>query len=293
MRSGNELSIALSGGTRLYGILGHPVTHSLSPLMQTCAFQHHNLDCIYVPFPVLPDHLPVALSGASALGINGLNVTIPHKEAILPLLDVVSDEAEFVGAVNTVVIRDGHTTGYNTDGIGFLQPLVELGLVFSEMRACVLGAGGAARAITMALLQSGCAHLTLTNRTQERAERLRSALQERFPQARLDCVPFQRAADAARESQLVVNSTAVGLSPKSVSLLPETALHAKQVVYDIVYRPLHTPFLQLAQHQGAKVVPGIDMLIGQGSEAFRLWTGLTFPIPEIHQLLMPFLKTFH
>ncbi|MDH3599817.1 MAG: shikimate dehydrogenase [Candidatus Tectomicrobia bacterium] len=289
MTHANEFSYTLSGATRLYGIFGHPITHSLSPLMQTFAFQHHHLDCVYVPFPVAPERLSEALPGAIALGIHGLNVTIPHKEAILSLLDAVSAEAQFVGAVNTVVIRDGQTTGYNTDGIGFLQPLTELGMVFADTSVCVLGAGGAARAITMALLQAGCPELTLTNRTPTRAEQLVAALQDRFSQAHLRCVPFAQAADAAHESGLVVNATSVGLSPESADLLPETALRPQQVVYDIVYRPLHTPLLQAAQRHGATIVPGIDMLIGQGAEAFRLWTGLPFPIAELRRLLHPFL----
>ncbi|HEY7711438.1 MAG TPA: shikimate dehydrogenase [Candidatus Entotheonella sp.] len=284
-----EFSYTLSGATRVYGIFGHPITHSLSPLMQTYAFQQHHLDCVYVPFPVAPGRLSEALSGAIALGIHGLNITIPHKEAILPLLDAVTVEAQFVGAVNTVVIRDGQTTGYNTDGLGFLQPLSELGVAFADISVCVLGAGGAARAITMALLQAGCPELTLSNRTPARAEQLGVALQDRFPQAHLRCVPFAQAAAAARESELVVNATSVGLAPDAANLLPETALRPQQVVYDIVYRPLHTPLLQAAQRRGATIVPGIDMLIGQGAEAFRLWTGLPFPTAELRPLLHSFL----
>jgi hypothetical protein len=133
----------------------------------------------------------MAVAGAVALGICGFNVTIPHKETIVPLLDEVAVEASFVGAVNTVRIVDGRTVGYNTDGEGFLQPLRALNLPLTDMPVCVLGAGGAARAITMALLQAGCPILTVTNRTHERSERLVSALRERFPQARLSAVPFR------------------------------------------------------------------------------------------------------
>ncbi len=289
MVQASEFSYPLSGATRLYGILGHPVAHSLSPLMQTFALQHHGLDSLYVPFPVAPDRLPQALTGAVALGICGLNVTIPHKEAILTLLDEVSPEAQFVGAVNTVDIRDGRTVGYNTDGIGFLQPLQRLGMTFGQTSVCVLGAGGAARAITMALLQVGCPVLTLANRTLARAKQLTAALRERFPQAQTQCVPFEQAAQAAHESSLIVNATSVGLHNDGRILLPDASLHPGQVVYDIVYRPFHTPLLQAAQHRGATVVPGIEMLIGQGAEAFRLWTERTFPVPEIRQLLQPFL----
>lgn len=287
MVSGSELAHALSGTTRLYGILGHPITHSLSPLMQTYAFQHHGLDCLYVPFPVLPDRLPSALAGAIALGICGLNVTLPHKEAILPLLDEVSVEAEFVGAVNTVDIRDGRTIGYNTDGVGFLLPLQDMQMTFSSISACILGAGGAARAITMALLRAGCPALTLCNRTPERAQRLCEALRERFPQSHIQSAPFEHAAPAARDSGLIVNATAVGLHPGDQPLLPETAFRPEHVVYDIVYRPLHTEFLQTAKRRGATIVTGIEMLIGQGAEAFRIWTDRAFPAPEIRRLVHP------
>jgi shikimate dehydrogenase len=287
MTPGNELAHAISGSTRLYGILGHPITHSLSPLMQTFAFQHHHLDCLYVPFPVPPNHLSQALTGAIALGIRGLNITIPHKETILPLLDEISTEAEFIGAVNTVDIRDGRAIGYNTDGGGFLLPLQELRLPFADTSACVLGAGGAARAVTVALLQTGCPELTLCNRTPERAHRLCDDLRQRFPQARINWVPLPHAAAAARDSRLIVNTTAVGLHPGDPQLLPETTFRPEHVVYDIVYRPLHTRLLQAAKQCGATVVPGIEMLLGQGAEAFRIWTDHPFPIPAIRRLVHP------
>ncbi len=287
MASGSELTHAISGATRIYGILGHPIAHSLSPLMQTFAFQHHRLDGLYVPFPVLPDRLPDALAGAIALGICGLNVTIPHKEAILPLIDEISTEAEFLGAVNTVHIQEGRTIGYNTDGVGFLLPLQEMQMAFPSISACILGAGGAARAITMALLRAGCPALTLCNRTAERADRLAQELQERFPQSQIQSAPFTCVASAARNSDLIVNATAVGLHPGDQPLLPETVFRPEHVVYDIVYRPLHTDFLETAKRRGATIVTGIEMLIGQGAEAFRIWTDRTFPTPDIRRLVLP------
>ena len=284
---------AISGTTRLYGIFGHPVEHSLSPLMQTYAFQHHGLDCLYVPFPVPPERLAQAVTGAVALGIHGFNVTIPHKEHILSMLDDISEAAQFVGAVNTVDIREGHTVGYNTDGIGFLQPLQARNVSWPDTTVCIIGAGGAARAITMALLQQGCPSLTVVNRTPERGERLVEALQVQFPQSDIRFVPLPQAAQTARASTLVINATAVGLHDDGAPLLPDTSFHAKQIVYDIVYRPLYTTLLRTAQHCGATVVPGIDMLIGQGAEAFRLWTGCTFPVEPVRRLLQPLIETPH
>ena len=287
MTSGNERAPAISGSTRVYGILGHPITHSLSPLMQTFAFQHHDLDCLYAPFPVSPERLPQALAGAVALGVGGLNVTIPHKEAIMPLLDEVAVDAQLIGAVNTVDIRDGRTMGYNTDGVGFLLPLRELNLAFAAASTCMLGAGGAARAIAIALLQAGCPELTLCNRTAARAQRLSDELRQQFPQARLRCIPFEDAADAAREATLIVNATSLGLHAGDPQPLPAETFRPGHVVYDIVYRPLYTMFLQTAKARGARVVPGIEMLIGQGAEAFRIWTGRPFPTQAVRDLIYP------
>lgn len=282
-------TVSVSGSTHLYGIMGDPIAHSLSPLMHTRAFQHHCLDCLYVPFLVPPQSLAAAVAGAVALGMRGFNVTIPHKEAIFSRLDEVSVEAQFIGAVNTVRVHEGRTIGYNTDGEGFLQPLSALSVVFPETSVCVLGAGGAARAITMALLQAGCPELVVANRTFQRGARLVAALQERFPQAHIKAVALNEAEPVASRSTLIVNTTAVGLHPEGAALLSASCFHAGQMVYDIVYRPLDTPLLQVARQRGATVIPGIDMLIGQGAEAFRIWTALTFPVPLIRRLLEPFL----
>jgi shikimate dehydrogenase len=281
---------AVSGSTRLYGIMGYPVAHSLSPLMHTVAFQHYGLDCLYVPFPVAPEHLATAVPGAVALGVCGFNVTIPHKETIIPQLDEVSTAARFVGAVNTVQVVDGRTVGHNTDGEGFLQPLRALPLPFVETSALVLGAGGAGRAVAMALLQAGCPVLTVANRTHERAIRLVAALQEDFPSAHCRAMPLAQVSQVACNSTLIVNATSVGLHHSAEVLLPETCFRPGQVVYDLVYRPLHTLLLRTAARCGATVVPGIDMLIGQGAEAFRLWTGLTFPVAAVRHVLQPFLS---
>jgi shikimate dehydrogenase len=291
MPNREQNSYTVSGTTHLYGIMGYPIAHSLSPVMQTFAFRHHGLDCVYVPFPVTPDRLADAVVGAVALGVCGLNVTIPHKEAIMAYLDEVSVEAQFIGAINTVVIREGRTIGYNTDGEGFLQPLRAMDMPFRDTVGLVLGAGGGARALTMALLEAGCATLMVVNRTRERAERLVVSLRERFPQAQIRAIPFDYAVECARDSTLIVNATSVGLHSTEESILPEACFRPEQVVYDIVYRPLYTSLLQAARRRGATVIPGIDMLIGQGAVAFQLWTGLPLPVAAVRRVLQPFLHT--
>ena len=287
--SRQDVSWLVSGSTQLYGIMGYPIAHSLSPLMHTCAFRHHRLDCIYMPFPVPPEHLHNAVRGATALGVCGFNVTIPHKETIMAYLDEVTEEARAIGAVNTVYLRADRLVGHNTDGAGFLQPLHALQRPFADMTSLILGAGGAARAIAMALLQSGCPRLTIANRTYARAERLISDLQAYFPHVLLQAVAFERAVQEASAHTLIVNATSIGLHDGGEELLPARCFRPEHVVYDIVYRPLYTPFLQTAQRRGATIITGIDMLIGQGAVAFQLWTGQPFPTEAVRQALQPFL----
>ena len=274
-----------SGSTRLYGIMGYPIGHSLSPLMHTLAFRHHGLDAVYVPFSVAPEDLAKAVAGAMALGVAGFNVTIPHKEAIMACLDEVTDEARAIGAVNTVHAQDGRTTGYNTDGAGFLQPLQNLGAPLNELAVCVLGAGGAARALAAALLDAGCPQLVITNRTHARSERLAADLQKRFVAVEVRAVPMSDAADAARQSRLLVNATSIGMHEGDEPLLPNRCFGPDQIVYDIVYRPLNTPFLQAARAAGTTTIGGLDMLLGQGAAAFTIWTGLAFPLEAVRPAL--------
>lgn len=278
----------VSGTTRLYGIMGYPIAHSLSPMMQTFALRQCHIDGLYMPFLVEPARLAAAVAGAVALGVCGFNVTIPHKEAIMAHLDDVSAAARAIGAVNTVQIRDGKTIGYNTDGEGFLQPLHVLQVPLQTTTTCLLGAGGAARAVAMALLAAGGPVLTVANRTLERAERLVAELQRAFPHARVTAVPWAEAATVAGDSTVIVNATSVGLHETGGALLPASCFCPEQIVYDLVYRPLYTPLLQTAQRGGATVIPGLDMLIGQGAAAFQLWTGVPFPTAAVRQMLQPF-----
>ena len=275
----------VSGSTRLYGIMGHPIRHSLSPLMHTLAFRHHGMDAVYVPFPVAPDNLAKAVAGAVALGVAGFNVTIPHKEAIMACLDDVTDEARAIGAVNTVHVQDGRTTGHNTDGAGFLQPLQNLGTPLNQLSVCVLGAGGAARALSAALLSAGCPRLVIANRTDARSERLAADLQTRFVAAEVRAVPMSDAANVAQQSRLLVNATSLGMHAGDEPLLPSRCFGPEQIVYDIVYRPLNTPFLKDARAAGATTIGGLDMLLGQGAAAFTIWTGLAFPLAAVRPAL--------
>jgi shikimate dehydrogenase len=274
--------------TLLYGIFGYPIGHSLSPLMHNTAFAHHGLDALYLPFAVHPTHLEIAVKSIVALLIRGVNVTIPHKQAVMPWLDEVSPEARLIGAVNTIHLRDGRLHGYNTDGMGFLRALEEAGSDVAGRSVMLLGAGGAARAIAVQLCLSGIRQLHLANRTPTRAAELARFLKQNVPHADISVVSMGASSLAAHlpHCDIVVNATSVGMHPGDPMVLPSTELGPRHLVCDIVYRPLHTPLLRAAQRQGARTVDGLGMLLHQGAKAFEIWTEHAFPLALIRARLL-------
>jgi shikimate dehydrogenase len=270
------MPLRIDGRTRLVGLLGYPVEHSLSPAMQNAAFAAAGLNCCYVPLLTPPSEIGAALHGLSALGFMGANVTIPHKQTVIPYLDELSPEARGIGAVNTIVLRDERRTGHNVDGIGFLAALAELGVQIKGSRALVLGAGGAARGVVYSLAHNGAA-VTLLNRTSDRAHALIDDLRRHLPQAQLTGGPLVReaVAEAAVHADLIVNTTSVGMSPhEDESPWPEgVPFPTKAVAYDLVYVPGETCFLKTARAAGARTLNGLPMLVHQGAAAFHLWTG--------------------
>jgi shikimate dehydrogenase len=272
----------------LYGIFGYPIGHSLSPLMHNTAFAHHALDAMYLPFAVRPAHIGIAVKSIAALHIYGVNVTIPHKQAVMAWLDELTPEARLIGAVNTIHLRDGGLHGYNTDGIGFLRALEEAGSEVAGRTVMLLGAGGAARAIAVQLCLSGIRRLYLANRTSTRAEALAAFLKQNLPPADISVVSMGEASLAAHlpHTDIVVNATSVGMHPRDPLVLPSTELSPRHLVCDIVYRPLQTPLLRAAQQQGARTVDGLGMLLHQGAKAFEIWTEHAFPIPLIRARLL-------
>jgi shikimate dehydrogenase len=280
--------LSLHGQTMLYGIFGYPIGHSLSPLMHNTAFTHYGLDAVYLPFAVPPAHLEMALKSIVALHMGGVNVTIPHKQAVMAWMDDLSPEARLIGAVNTIHLRDGRLHGYNTDGIGFLRALGEVGSDVAGRTVMLLGAGGAARAIAVQLCLSGIRRLYLANRTLARAEDLAAFLQQNVPHADISVVTLGEASLAAYlpDTDIVVNATSIGMHPHDPMLLPPHELGPRHLVCDIVYRPLHTPLLRAAQRQGARTVDGLGMLLHQGAKAFEIWTEHTFPLALIRDRLL-------
>lgn len=270
----------ISARTAVTGIIGFPVSHSLSPAMHNAAFAALGLDWVYVPFPVSPERLPAAVAGLSALGVAGFNVTIPHKVAILPLLDRITPEAELIGAVNTVSFKDGVSTGFNTDGIGLLAALrCKLGFSPAGSSVLVLGAGGAARSAVAALAGAGAARIEVANRSPEKGRSLVGLLAERLPGTALGAAPLERLSDASflRPFDLIVNTASVGMAGDAFPGLLLSGLKPGLVVYDMVYAPPVTPLLAQARACGIAAANGIGMLVAQGEAAFAIWTGVSAP----------------
>ncbi|SEA81471.1 shikimate dehydrogenase [Desulfuromusa kysingii] len=270
----------ISGKSRVYGLLGDPVAHSLSPLMQNHAFQFHAIDAVYTPFHVAPDDLPAAVAGLRALDIAGVNVTIPHKEAILPLLDRIDPAAQLIGAVNTVVNKNGILSGYNTDASGFIKAVQqELTFCPTGRNVVVLGAGGACRACVVALVSAGVKSITVANRHKSRAVELVNDLQLHFPTVDFYAAdyldPFYR--QSLSLADLIVNTTSVGLHGESVNFLPLENIKCSALIFDMVYSPSETPLLKNARLAGHLCADGLGMLAAQGEDAFFLWTGIRPP----------------
>ena len=280
----------VTGKTKLVGLLGWPVEHSLSPAMHNAAFAAIGLDWIYVPLPVKPKQVQQALRGLAALNFVGVNVTVPHKQAVIRHMDHVSDTAKIMGAVNTIHIKDGKFYGLNTDAFGFLNSLIEAGCHPKEMRVAVLGAGGAARAVVYALALAEAASVTVYNRTAERAAFLVDDLAGTFPDSKLHFAPLTP--DALRTLQegvdLVVNTTSVGMSPH-VAANPwpaDIAIPPQATVCDLIYNPLETRFLHQARMFGVPTIDGLGMLVHQGAAAFEEWTGRQPPIDVMRQICL-------
>ena len=292
------MPLNINGQTKLVGLIGYPVKHSLSPAMHSSAFAALNLNWCYVPLPVHPERLGEAIAGLRALGFVGANVTVPHKEAVMSYLDEVSPEAQAIGAVNTIamssaVVRDGESIGYNTDWLGFLTALSESGFDPQGKRAVVLGAGGAARAVVYALARAG-AQVTILNRTLSRAHALVQDFSPLFPSLPLVSLPLtlQALEERATESHLLVNATPVGTWPEvDQSPWPEDlAFPAHLSVFDLVYNPRQTKLLRQAQAAGAQVIGGLGMLVHQGAAAFELWTRKKAPVEMMYEAASQILR---
>ncbi|MDW8050892.1 MAG: shikimate dehydrogenase [Armatimonadota bacterium] len=266
--------------TQLVGVLGYPVRHSLSPVMHNAAFRALELNWVYLAFEVAPEALPHAIAGMRALGIRGLNLTIPHKQAVIPLLDGLTEAAQQIGAVNTLFWDNGRLIGDNTDAEGFWRALREADIDPTGQTVLVLGAGGAARAVVYALRQHGC-QVFIANRTHARAIELANAFGA-------NATPLDKLAHVLAQVAGIVNCTALGMEPEAHHAPPITweCVPPTAWVCDLVYRPLHTRFLQQAQARGLKAVDGLGMLVHQGALALERWTGRSAPIAVMREAVI-------
>jgi shikimate dehydrogenase len=276
----------------VFAVIGHPVGHSLSPGMQNAALVSLGMDAVYVAFDVEPQRLGAALDGLEALGAAGVNVTIPFKERVIAHLSRLSPEAELIGAVNTVAFVDGERRGFNTDAPGFLRSLTEAG--GRPGPTLLLGAGGSARAVAVALTREG-AELTIANRTHERAVTLAAMLNTRVRNGCAQAIPWEPMAlrSAMGEVALLVNTTSVGMHPRTEACpeIPEEGLHAGLLVYDLIYNPSETRLLAWARARGCRTVNGARMLAWQGALALEIWTGRAGPADLMEAALIAQLKS--
>ncbi len=268
--------------TKRIFLIGHPVGHSVSPAFQQAALDHYALDVRYEAMDVDAPSLPRVVEALRDPDVMGANVTVPHKEALLALLDELEEQARLIGAVNTIENRRGALIGHNTDAQGFLKALKEdAGFDPGGKTALVLGAGGAARAVTVALAGAGVKSLVIANRTLERARALVEDVRPLLPSAEAVALRPESLALAAANSQIIVNCTSLGMSggtgqgetPIGADLIPSQVL-----VCDLVYNPRETPLLREASKAGARVLGGLPMLVYQGATSFELWTGEKAPV---------------
>ncbi len=275
--------------TKVYGIFGHPVSHSLSPTMQNAAFSILNLDCVYVAFDIHPDNLASATQAIKSMGIGGINVTIPHKERIIPLLDGTSPEVALTGAVNTIKNEDGNLTGYNTDVEGFLMALKEdLGVTPKGLRVFLLGAGGAARAVLTGLCMNGASDIYIINRTLSKANSLASEFKKSHKYVSIEPYALEDTDSVKRSlgtADLLINASSSGMEGRASVNLQLELLPRQSLVYDLVYKPRDTALLNKASELGLRSAGGISMLLHQGARSFEIWTGETAPLDEMRRAI--------
>lgn len=274
----------VTGKTTVYGIIGHPIKHSLSPLMQTIAFETFGIDAVYVPFDVEPENLEKAVDGLRALNVKGFNVTVPYKEKVIEYLDFMDEDAEFLGAVNTVKNEKGQFTGYNTDADGFLQSLEEEGVELKGKRVTMFGAGGAARAVGYAVLKGGAKFLNIVNRSFSRGKAVGELLAKR---GNVLVFPLNEGTVSSllKDTDIVVNTTSVGMKTDDLPLFDYALIPERITVVDIIYNPSETPLLKAAKKKGCKAINGLGMLVYQGAIAFKIWTGKEAPVEIMKDVL--------
>lgn len=271
----------------LIGVFGHPVNENPTVAVQEAAFKALGLNWRYLTVEVLPENLEDAMRGVRAFGMRGINLTIPHKIAVMKYLDSIAEDAKLIGAVNTVVNRDGKLHGENTDGKGFITSLTQGGHVsIPGKRIVILGAGGAARAIAVELALRGAGEITIVNRGRERGRDLASTIATHSA-ARTRYVAWNGILKIPESADILINATSIGLFPNidEKPLIDYDTIRSGMVVCDVIPNPPRTPFLKEAEKRGATAIDGLGMLVNQGAIGFTLWTGLDAPVEVMREAL--------
>lgn len=284
-------TIMITGKTKLLGVIGDPVEHSLSPVMHNAVLNHLGLDYVYVPLPVKKGDLERALAGFSAIDLVGFNATIPHKQAIIPYLDRATQQAQQVGAVNTVWRTAQGWEGTNTDVDGFISPLKALDRDWSNITPVILGNGGAARAVIVGCTQLGCSEIAVVGRSAEKLQQFQQSWYDTGLEAQITTHSWEALPTLVSQTQLLVNTTPIGMSPHTEAS-PVEAEVLKQlptgaIAYDLIYNPRPTRFLQLAQER-AMIFDGLEMLIQQGAKALELWIQQPVPVEIMRKAVSHF-----
>jgi shikimate dehydrogenase len=284
----------ITGKTKLLGIIGDPVEHSLSPVMHNVAIAHLSLDYVYVPFPVKETDLAKAIAGFSAIDLIGFNITIPHKQTIIPLLTEISADAANIGAVNTVWRNASGWQGTNTDAEGFVAPLKSISRDWSQTTPVVLGIGGAARAVIAGLVNLGCLKIHIVGRNPDKLAQFYQSWQHAPAiSEKLITHNWDDLNSLIPAADLLVNTTPVGMSPKIDASPIDEALMKKlkkqAIAYDLIYTPNPTKFLRLAQDQEAIIIDGLEMLLQQGVAALEIWLQQPVPVEVMRNSLIEYL----
>ena len=279
-----------TGKTKNLGVIGYPIKHSLSPVIQNTAIADSGIDYAYIAMEIAPEDLKTAVAGLKATGFCGFNVTIPHKVAIMKHLDEIDESAKIIGAVNTVQIKDSKMYGYNTDAVGFINPLKKERIEIKDKTAVILGAGGACRAIICGLMQNGIKHIILGVRNQVKGEKLAQSFVDLVDIKAYDWLS-EEFANWLLKADLLINTTPLGMQPNIDAMPPVDweKVNKTAFVYDIVYVPAKTKFLQKAEECGHATLNGERMLAEQGAAALKIWSGAKINVDIMIKALRNFL----
>jgi shikimate dehydrogenase len=283
--------MVVSGKTRVYGVIGDPIEHTLSPVMHTAAFEALKLDCAFLAFKVKPSEVGNAITGMRALNIQGLNVTMPHKEAVIKHLDEIDPTARFLNAVNTIQNKNGKLLGFNTDGVGALKALRANQIDPKNKKILLLGAGGAARAIAYSLSKE-VGELVILNRTPKPAEELANLLKQvSNKKITVGVLSSETIETNLADTNVLINATSIGMKPNADQTpIKAEWLRRNLAVMDIVYNPVETKLVKNAKAAKSSVVSGVEMLIYQGATSFEIWTSCKAPVEVMRKAALNHLK---